>query len=300
MQLAGVSDELTRINIFKIKAGSKLLDVLEGTVSNTEAPDLRTAPYSNAVHRLSLFFGSRDYLFMQRQKLRSLVQKIEESDSKYVKRIISVAKLCDYEDAILVEQVADTVQSHARNRKVRELARKFLRKGGQLGELLDEVRAVEMDQLNEEMYVKNHQIPQTIQVAAVAVDTTKNDNRFGDQRYPRNNQRRGNWRSARGRGSGSRGYDRSAASQQYRCWRCLSNRHDASTCWSIQQTCHNCQRMGHVARACRRTPSKGLMNRLFSNDEGGAASSSKKVAIVKSDEEEAANPIVSSPSLDKF
>ncbi|XP_062533281.1 uncharacterized protein LOC134202254 [Armigeres subalbatus] len=230
---------------------------------------------------------------MQRQKLRSLAQKAGESDSKYVKRVISVAKLCDYEDVILVEQVADAVQSHATNRKVRELARRILRKGGHLGELLEEVRAVEMDESNEEMYAKNHQIPKPIQVAAVAVNKAKNeDNRFGNQRYPRNYRRPdGNWRSATGRGFGRRGYDRSAASQQYRCWRCLSNRHDASTCWSIQQNCHNCQRMGHVARACRRTSATGPMKRLISDDDGSVTSSSKKVAIVKNDEEEAENPI---------
>lgn len=72
MQLAGVSDENTKMNIFKIKAGFKVLDILEGTVSNADSPDVHSAPYSNAIHRLDCFFGSRDYLFLQRQKLRTL------------------------------------------------------------------------------------------------------------------------------------------------------------------------------------------------------------------------------------
>ncbi|XP_062542515.1 uncharacterized protein LOC134210484 [Armigeres subalbatus] len=294
MQLAGVSDEMTKMNIFKIKAGPKLLDVLEGTVSSPESPDTRTEPYSNAIHRLSLFFGSREYLFMQRQKLRSLGQNKGETDSKYIKRVIAIAKLCDFNEDILIEQVADAVQTHASNRKVRELARKFLRKGGQLGDLLDKVRALEMDEMNEEMYAKNHQqVPQSNQIAAVAVNKSGNErfntNRYGGRSNPHNEQQRfgGNWRGAAGRGTSRGAYKRGTSTQQYRCWRCLSNQHNPTVCWTIQQTCHNCQRMGHVARACHRTPSAMVLKRRISNDDNEGASTSKKVAAVKRDEDEA-------------
>lgn len=297
MQLAGVSDEYTKMNIFKIKAGAKLLDVLEGTVSSIDSPNERTAPYSNAIHRLGTFFGSRDYLFMQRQKLRSLGQRVGEMDSKYVKRVIAVAKLCDFDNAILVEQVADAVQAHATNRRVREIARKILRKGGQLAELLDKVRALEMDQKNEEMYAKNHPVPH--QVAAVVASTERKErfeNRSGDRMY-RNNERQGvvgSWRGNRGRGFARREYVRSATSQEARCWRCLSSVHSATECWTINQTCHNCQRKGHVARACRRMVSANPMKRRMSIDHKDVGSS-KKLAIVKRDEKEAVDDVGVSP-----
>nr|XP_019558059.1 uncharacterized protein LOC109426945 [Aedes albopictus] len=299
MQLAGVSDEFTKMNIFKIKAGPKLLDVLEGTVSNLNSPDIRTAPYSNAIQRLCTFFGSRDYSFMQRQKLRTLTQKAGETDSKYVKRVIAIAKLCDFDEKNLVEQVADSIQAHASDRKVREAARKFLRKGGQLSELLDKVRTLEMDQMNEAMYAKSHQqAKQQAEVAAVTTTRSTNVNRMDNRKFQRNDQQRngGNWRGARGRGFLRREFIRGAASQDARCWRCLSVRHAASDCWSIQQTCHNCKRKGHVARACRHESSSGPIKRRISSDEKETASSSKKVAIVKQDEDGAVNNDVSSPS----
>lgn len=168
MQLAGVMDEVTKMNIFTIKAGAKLLDVLEGTVSQPSFPNVDTFPYANAIHRLNAFFGSRDYIFMQRQKLRSLTQSVGETDVKYVKRVIAVAKLCDYSEGKLVEPVAETIQLHALNRKVRETGRKILRKGGSIADLLDKVRTVEIDQLNEDLFAKNHRPTETPAVAAVS------------------------------------------------------------------------------------------------------------------------------------
>lgn len=130
MNLVGVSDELMKINVFKRKAGRKLLDVLESTASSSTTPDAVSKPYSNAIRRLDDYFGSRDYVLLQRQKLRSTTQKAGESDVGYVKRVMTVAKLCEYGKEQVVENVADVLQLHAINIKVREAGRKILRKGG--------------------------------------------------------------------------------------------------------------------------------------------------------------------------
>lgn len=233
MELAGVVDEITKMNIFRIKAGPKLLDVLDGTVSCTESPNIETSPYSNAIHRLDAFYGSRDYIFMQRQKLRSLSQKPGETDLKYVKRVISVAKVCDY-DGNLAEQVADTIQSHALNRKVRETGRKILRKGGSLADLLEKVRALEMEQLNEEMFARSHRSVAQAEVAAVAYDGQRSTSYgTGTARYPQRDQQRfpGNWRSGRGgRGFGRREFIRNMTTR-VRCWRCSSREHTPEKCF---------------------------------------------------------------------
>lgn len=86
MALAGIIDEETKSNIFKMKAGSKLLDILDNT-PNKDGPDVHLQPFSNAMHRLSQYFGSRDYVLLQHQKLRSLPQGSEEPDMKYVQEI---------------------------------------------------------------------------------------------------------------------------------------------------------------------------------------------------------------------
>lgn len=314
MQLAGVVDETTKMNIFTIKAGPKLLDVLEGTVTHSDSPDVAIFPYANAIHRLTAFFGSRDYIFMQRQKLRSLSQIAGETDVKYVKRVIAIAKLCDFNDTNLVEQVADSVQQHALNRRVREAGRKILRKGGSLADLLDKVRTLEMDQLNEDLFAKNHQ--QSAQVAAVSLDGRRNqndrdnngfgsarnqanvqqyqrgaNNAFGMARSNRNVERR--FTSSWGTGRGGRGFARRNFVRNLSripCWRCTSRQHQPSECYAIDQVCRNCNVKGHFERACHQrapgTSSAGSTKRRYSNETQQSSSRPKKIALVKKDEDD--------------
>ncbi|XP_055591492.1 uncharacterized protein LOC129743483 [Uranotaenia lowii] len=154
LKIAGIVDESTKISIFKMKAGAKLIDVLEST-PNVESPDEETSPYSNVMCRLQEYYGSRDYTLLQRQKLRSMPQASGESDFKYMKRVVAVAKLCDYNADQLVETVADVVQAHAVNQKAREAARKVMRKGGSLQDLMNKVRAAEIEKQNEEIFARN-------------------------------------------------------------------------------------------------------------------------------------------------
>ncbi|XP_065085721.1 uncharacterized protein LOC135707763 [Ochlerotatus camptorhynchus] len=169
MKLIRVTDEDTKMSIFKIKAGQKLLDILEGTVSSTSTPCCESAPYSNAMNRLKDFFGSRDYCLLQRQKLRSLTQNVNEPDSKYVRRVINTAKLCDFSGDQLGENVADVIQTHALSLRIREIGRKMLRKGGSIPELLEKIRAFEIGQLNEKLFAKSHPAKRA-EVDAVSVD----------------------------------------------------------------------------------------------------------------------------------
>ncbi|XP_058814784.1 uncharacterized protein LOC131678576 isoform X2 [Topomyia yanbarensis] len=316
MQLAGVIDEITKFNIFTIKAGAKLLDILEGTVSHFETPDIDTFPYANAIQRLKAFFGSRDYIFMQRQKLRSLMQNPGESDVKYVKRVIAIAKLCDFSDSNLTEQVADSIQLNALNRKIREVGRKILRKGGSLGDLLDKVRTLEMEQLNEDLFEKHHHQAAQLAVAAVIADGQRNqrgryagyDNArhhlntqnynggindgFGNMRNDVQQRISGNWRLARG-GRGSRREFPRNASSRVPCWRCWSRQHQPSECYAVNQVCRNCHIKGHFERACHqqgfKVPSTGPTKRRFSNDNNETQMRSKKIATIEKDEVDSAN-----------
>jgi hypothetical protein len=34
------------------------------------------------------------------------------------------------------------------------------------------------------------------------------------------------------------------------CWRCLSAYHKATNCFHVDKVCRNCNRRGHIARAC--------------------------------------------------
>lgn len=254
MELIGVADEHIKMNIFRIKAGPKLLDVFSATVNINGMPDPVTSPYSNAIKRLENYFGSRSYILMQRQKLRSLTQHLEEADTTYVKRVITAAKLCDFDEEQLAENVALTIQSHAITSNIRAISRKVLRKGESVAYLLDKVKAVEMEKVNEELYVKNHQ--NFKQIAAVSFNQNARDSHSHTSRVPFRNQGflRDVSTTARHNSRArivSRNEVTRSSTDRKACWRCTSTFHAAPHCHAIEKICRNCQVKGHIERACR-------------------------------------------------
>lgn len=276
MQLVGVTDEYTKIRLLKIKAGPKLLSVLESTNSPADAPNRETHPYSNAIIRLQNFFGSRDYRLMQRQKLRSMTQNTGENDMKYVKRIIAAAKLCDFNEEQLLENVAYVIQSHAFNSKIREISRKILRKGSSVANLLDKVQACELERIHEDVYQQNHLQQRNNIVAAVTCEQQGgNENQQGsiyhvmrNANYPQRNvnprqQAFGRWQPNRGRGAlNRRGFERrSTTNNRSTCWRCTSPFHTETHCYATEKICRNCQQKGHIERACTEVQSSSTSRR---------------------------------------
>lgn len=96
MQLAGISDESTKFMIFKVRAGSRLLDIYKNTTSDENAPDAMSNPFLNAMHRLKTYFGSGSDVILQRRKVDLTFQKQGESDSAYIIRVGAAARLCEY------------------------------------------------------------------------------------------------------------------------------------------------------------------------------------------------------------
>ena len=215
-----------------MKAGSKLLDMLDGTLSKN-GPNVVSHPYSNAIHRLREYFGSRDYGLFQRQKLRSMPQGTDEPDLQYVRRVAAVAKLCGYVNDQLVETVADVIQHNANNRKVRDVARKAARKGSSLQELVDWVRSTEIEKQAEEIFSKNHPKEDMASVMAVS---------YADPRFLRRSTSdfRGRGHFPRNRG----GFHRANGPSFYTtkpCWCCTSTGHRPDSCFAIEKFCHRCQ-----------------------------------------------------------
>lgn len=286
MELVAVTEEHVKMSVFKIKAGSKLLDILNSTASVEGIPDPNTNPYSNAISRLNNYFGSRDYTLMQRQKLRSLTQRADESDTKYVNRIIAAAKLCDFSNEQLCENVAFTIQSHAGNVKIREICRKVLRKGESVVYLLNKVRAVEIERVNEELYTKNHQ--QVKQIAAIAANRESQQSSKPQYRktvnvIPSRQQRTfGNKQNFRRRGRYlQNGFTRTSSINRNRCWRCSSLFHNPENCHCIEKICRNCHQKGHIQRACR---AEEATKRKYPESNEPTASKIRKIATVSKEE----------------
>lgn len=298
MDLVGITDENTKMNVFKVKAGLKLLEVLEGTPKQN-SPDGDNTPYSNAMVRLKEFFGSREHGNRQRLRLSAMVQVQGEPDSKYVKRIITAAKLCDFDDAKLTERVAEVLQLHALNIKVREAGSKLIRKGGSLTELIDKIRGYELNKANEEIFAKNHPPAADAMVAAVTHGQARPNYQRWNYQGGQPNGLRGrniapppraaNWQGFRGASSDRHRNVARAGPSGILCWRCTSRNHLPTNCHAKEKICRNCQGVGHIERACRKMPTPVAPKRRASEDDDNSPKP-KKIALVSKEEDENEDP----------
>lgn len=260
LTLAGITDEATRFIVFKVKAGSKLMEIYKNTKTTVDDPDPDVHPFMNALHRLKHYFGSGSDIMLQRRKLALMAQKQDESDLSYIMRVGATARMCEFGVEKEFEEVVSTVAEHARSREVRTMALKMLSRKGTLTDLVDKVReiqAVNMNEDNKSNYRFRHGTPEQAAVASVRIGQGRNNRqdfirsstshgRFENQQYRRNHDlssRRPGWKNTEGE----------------RCFRCNSMFHKPNDCFAIDKTCLKCGRKGHFKRACKtliRTGSK--------------------------------------------
>lgn len=271
MKLAGIEEEATMYTIFKVKAGTGLLEIYRNTKSQGDAPDEKSAPFSNAMHRLKTYFGSGSDVMLMRRRLALMVQKCEESDLNFIIRVGSTARLCEYDPDKEFEEVVATVAEHARNRDVRTTALKMLSRKGNFADLVDKVRELEAIRLNEEYVMQKHEKqienPSHALIAPVRSPYSWVPNRpiRGNaiaRGYP---SRRGTWRGLRGRQSIPRNQyqPQTLSAPGETCWRCNGFYHSANVCNARDKTCNRCGVVGHIVRACtasayKRTAQMGM------------------------------------------
>lgn len=255
MNLAGVTDEQTRFTIFKVKAGSRLLEVFKNTKSTNDAPAAETQPFANAMHRLKTYFASGSDIMLQRRKLALMTQKHGESDLTFLSRVAATARLCNFGEGKDFEEVVGTVAEHATHKEIRTAALKILSRKGTYADLVDKVRELEAIRINEEYYERKHEKQPAAILAPIRADVpsrTGRDNRV-DERYfgSRDRGQSGAQNSRQGPEhfrTGGRGLP---ATNGFRCWRCDSVYHRAEKCFAADKVCRNCGRLGHIQRACR-------------------------------------------------
>lgn len=276
LNLIQATEEGPRMDVFKIHAGPKLLELLQGTKSSVGMPDENVRPFSNALARLDNYFGSRAYTLSQRSKLLNMTQRTGETNSQYVRRVAASAKLCGYDkDDDEMEAVARTVMKGSTSKRVRTLAHRNWVKQGSLNDLLDLVRDHETELSNEEEFQRIHNLKGTASVAAV---TTNPD---GRAQFNRRSMGRFNHVN-RGR-SYQRVPSRKQDLTRKACWRCASMYHDQDQCPCIDKVCHNCNREGHLSRCCndRNRPGTSSKRQAESNENAPP----KKIAAIKNEED---------------
>lgn len=276
MNLIQAVDESTKIDLFRIKAGPLLIELLDGIATQPGMPDRLEHPYSNAIARLDAHFGSRAYMLSQRNKLANMVQRSEESNIHYVKRVAAAAKLCTYKSDEEFEAISRTLTRGSTDSRVRTLAYRVLTDGGSLNELIDQVRIREVELENENDYQRLHQQRQAT-VAAVS----RHPEDLGQRRRGPVPPARG-YATGRGRGVAFRDAMRTQRSAQS-CWRCLSTYHAAEACFHTDKVCRRCNRRGHIARACSTQVKQETRKRRWEGDEQEPPT---KIAAVQKVEED--------------
>ncbi|XP_055542245.1 uncharacterized protein LOC129727953 isoform X2 [Wyeomyia smithii] len=145
MNLIQATDESTKMNLFRIKAGPLLLELLDGTNTQEEMPDEKQYPFLNAIARLDAHFDSRAYVLSQRSKLANMVQSNGESNIQYVQRVAAASKLCSYKQDEEFEAISRTVTRGSTDSRIRTFAYRVLINGGSLNDLMDRVRSREVE-----------------------------------------------------------------------------------------------------------------------------------------------------------
>ncbi|XP_062539181.1 uncharacterized protein LOC134207483 [Armigeres subalbatus] len=264
MQLAGITDEGTQFMIFKVKAGSRLLEIYRNAKSDENAPDSVHSPFSNALYRLKSYFGSGSDVMLQRRKLAVMFQKPGESDSAYMTRVGTTARLCEYGEEREAEAILGTVADHARSKEVRTAALKILNRKGSFTDLMDKVREIECIRLSEQFFKERYEPKEQVSVAPVSADFPLNT-----QQYHRSSINSPHFHRGQTRGYPGRQYDRPRIQRYFsnrrspyaqannraaygtRCWRCTSEYHSPSACHAIDKVCRSCGREGHIQVACK-------------------------------------------------
>lgn len=278
--LVHATDEQAKMDIFRIKAGPKLLEVMQGTSSTADMPDQRIKPFSNALARLDHYFGSRTYIIGQRGKLMNMVQQPGESNISFVRRVAAAAKLCDYKNEEEMEAVVRTIVKGTFDSRVRVLAHRNWVNQGDMNSLIALVRDREMEIFNEEEYQKlNRQSNATIATVSQPSTSRRVFRGSSGTRY------RG---IQRGRGAFQRGRAHSQGPLRKACWRCASIYHEPSRCPNLDKVCHNCKRRGHLARSCTSLPQLGVGQKRPHNESGEGEPMQKIAAITQNGEEKEA------------
>lgn len=219
LNLIQATNEGIKMDIFRIKAGPNLLELLQETKSSAGMPNEHSHPFENALARLDSYFGSRAYMLSQRSKLLYIMQRDAETNIQFVRRVAAYANMCGYDkDDDEMEAVARTVIKSSTDKRVRTLAHRNWVKQGSLKDLIELVRDYETELSNEKEFQKMRKPQGTASGAEI---TSNADER---EQFYRNSMSRFN-NENRSRGTYLRATTRKQKLLRNACWHCANIYH---------------------------------------------------------------------------
>ncbi|XP_071500346.1 uncharacterized protein [Diadema antillarum] len=208
--------------------------------------------YNSAMSALTGYFVPKKNVAFERHSFRQCEQRDSESVDEYYMRLKTLSSTCEFganEDDHIRDQFIDKCNS-------KSLRRRLLREPDlKLTGLLSIARAAEAaDRQASAMEMKNS-TPSTEHVDEV---TTRQSYRAPNDRRGRRFSNRGRHRKGGGRGLYAPQYSRQ--SNFGPCSNCGTNGHQPpdQQCPARGQECRKCHKIGHYARVCRSSSSKGV------------------------------------------
>lgn len=186
---------------------------------------LAAMSYEDLVKLVKEHTQPKPSVIVERYKFNSRIQSKDESIAAYVAALRHLARHCDYGDS-LKDMLRDRIVCGIREEGVRKclLTKKDLK------------------------YEKALEIATGMESAEKgSADMKKVGTGEGNVHYT---------------AGGKPKYKKSPAQPpkpggQSKCFRCLGVNHSPSECWMKDSKCHQCQKIGHISRACKANPKQG-------------------------------------------
>uniref|UniRef100_A0AAG5DR34 CCHC-type domain-containing protein n=1 Tax=Anopheles atroparvus TaxID=41427 RepID=A0AAG5DR34_ANOAO len=161
---------------------------------------------------------------------------------------------------------------------------KILKKRGTIADLLERVRACEI----ETSFTNTSKT--TVEVSAVLYNAyPKTASRPKELQSDNFSYRQKQYGMQEARGYNKGGFsgfatNRSYGIRRFQCWRCNSNSHQPENCYAIDKRCRSCQTIGHIERACRSGFSNKGKRYSVEENEPLQQSKTRKIAAITESE----------------
>ncbi|XP_055604509.1 uncharacterized protein LOC129752763 [Uranotaenia lowii] len=245
--LLNAHDPKRRIDLLMLYMGDDLKGVvraakLKPTVENGEC-------YETFVRNIDQYLKSMTDPAAEHEAFSCMQQEEGESAIGFHARLSEKVRLCGYSEPDQDVFVRAQLMRGLRNQEVKQQARIY---GLKTNEIV--VSATRAEAFHTEVKTRVAECSaMAIRSYSTRDSRSRNKRRSDSAKEFASHTKRYRYTDNRSYGRGRSSSDNSSVSRRYRCTRCFEDRstHDNGICPKLEKRCYNCNREGHIARACR-------------------------------------------------